>query len=527
MARPRPRQWHGERDRDFRHAVLSPVRRALRWLSVLLVAVVARAAPAQTVSPAPDRVAVTIYRAPDRSADSPIDLSWLGGYALITEQRRVAIPAGRTTLRFEGVAAGILPESAIVTGLPNGVREKNLDAELLSPRSLYAGTFGRPVTLRRTIAKRSVEEPAIIRSSPDGAAIVQTRDGVVAVDCGPATETLVYNGIAPGLSSKPTLSVALDSPRAATVTITLSYLAWGFDWQANYVATLKPDGRSADLLAWVTLASGDSTSFADAETMVVAGRVKREDRAPYPYARGSAPLTFHCFAHPIADLVPGAPPPPPPAETMDIVVTGMAMRAPRRVTQEDLGDLKLYRVPDRTTVAALAQKQVALLDRHAVPVDILYVATVDAAGEAGAPHLTLRALNRSAKGLGVPLPAGPVAVFQPRGDAAVLIGEGAIDDKAVGELVEANLAVATQVTLETTPRESGANRGKAWEDVALTLRNANPHPVRFELQFDPRIAPRVSHPTSALTHTDGKLVWALELPANATRELGYRVSADR
>ncbi|MEB0222407.1 hypothetical protein, partial [Pseudomonas sp. AB12(2023)] len=92
-----------------------------------------------------------------RSADSPIDLSWLGGYALITEQRRVAIPAGRTTLRFEGVAAGILPESAIVTGLPNGVREKNLDAELLSPRSLYAGTFGRPVTLRRTIAKRSVE----------------------------------------------------------------------------------------------------------------------------------------------------------------------------------------------------------------------------------------------------------------------------------------------------------------------------------------------------------------------------------
>ena len=32
-------------------------------------------------------------------------------------------------------------------------------------------------------------------------------------------------------------------------------LATGFDWAANYVAELSADGRSVDLLAWLTLAN--------------------------------------------------------------------------------------------------------------------------------------------------------------------------------------------------------------------------------------------------------------------------------
>ncbi len=39
-----------------------------------------------------------------------------------------------------------------------------------------------------------------------------------------------------------------------------------------------------------------------------------------------------------------------------------------RVSQEQLGDLKLYRVPERTTVASHQSKQVRLLDRTAIPV---------------------------------------------------------------------------------------------------------------------------------------------------------------
>ena len=84
-------------------------------------------------SAAPAQIAVTVYRNPTRTRAAPIDLRYLGGFALVTETRRVRLPRGRATLRFEGVAEGIVPVSAIVSGLPGGTVEKNRDARLLSP----------------------------------------------------------------------------------------------------------------------------------------------------------------------------------------------------------------------------------------------------------------------------------------------------------------------------------------------------------------------------------------------------------
>ncbi|MDF0490617.1 hypothetical protein PX554_21015 [Sphingomonas sp. H39-1-10] len=472
-------------------------------------------------SAAPQKLAVTIYRAPERAPDTAIDRGWLRGYALITEQRTVTVPAGRAVIRFKGVAAGILPESAIVSGLPEGVREKNLDADLLSPRTLYGASFGRPVTIRRRTGKRLVEEAGILRSGPDGAAIVQTAAGFEAVDCHGGADAIGYHGVPPALPDTPTLSVQVDSPAARTVTLTLSYLAWGFDWQANYVATLRPDGASADLLAWVTLASGDVTSFPDAETMVVAGKVKREDSAPYPGGLGVPSLVLQCLSEPeepVEQSVPPPPPPPPPPapmameRAMDIVVTG----AKRMVKQQDLGDLKLYRVPDRTNVAAMAQKQVALLDRGGVPVDLLYRVRLSD-GDPGAVRMVLRATNRADRGLGVPLPAGPVAVFAPHGRTRLLIGEGAVTDKAIGEDVEIDFATATEVRVESTHLATG----KHWEDYGLVVRNATPRPIRFEAEID-AVPARIRKPSVPLLRRDGTLRMPVTVPANGSVTLRYR-----
>ena len=50
----------------------------------------------------------------------------------------------------------------------------------------------------------------------------------------------------------------------------------------------------------------------------------------------------------------------PPPSPEGIVVTGARVRM---AVQENLGDLKAYRIPDRTTVAAKSQKQVAKIGR--------------------------------------------------------------------------------------------------------------------------------------------------------------------
>ncbi len=508
----------------------------LAALALYLAAPAAAVAGEPTVlSAGPDAVGVTIYRAPDRDADTAMNLNWLEGYALITETRTVEIPAGAATIRFEGVAGGILPESALVAGLPSGVREKNLDADLLSARNLYARAYGRPVILRRQRGNDGkgalTEERAVIRSAPDGAAIVQTKEGFEIADCGRGiSDALVYTEMPEGLSAKPTLSVRTESTAAQRATITLSYLAWGFDWQTNYVVRLNPATGKADVMAWVTLASSDPTSFVDAGTAVVGGKLDRED-AREDQQEQDGELVLHCYLRPQVPAPMVAPPPPPPApapvmmmEAADIVVTAQRradtmQAAPIKVTEEGLGDLKLYRVPIPTTVAANAQKQVAMHELKAVKFKTWHTADLWPSMDGNAV-IKLRTRNRKEDGLGVALPGGPVAVFEPHGGDLLLVGQGGMRDYAVDEDVEVTLGTSAQVHVAVTETGSGKN----WTDYEAKVSNANPWSVTFEGNVRLGDGEKLERPSTQLTRKFGRPTWTVSVPAEGEATLRYRVT---
>jgi hypothetical protein len=496
-------------------------------------------ARAVTTSPGPEQVAVTIYRDPGRGSDRQMNLAWLNGFALITETRRIAIPEGEADIRFEGVAGGIIPESAIVTGLPDGVIEKNQDAYLLSPASLLDRSLGKRVHLRRTsMATGAVrEEEAVIRSGADGAVVLQTRDGFEALRCIGLPETIVYDQVPEGLAAKPTLSVRTRSSQAGNVTVTLSYLASGFDWQANYVASLNPDGDRMDLLGWVTLANGDETSFADAETQTVAGRLNRveEPRRRRPPERG---LQLRCWPSATTSDIPLKE-----LEKQwlmgvmagfdeDIVVTASRVPAPMiqaaplelAVVQEELGDLKLYRVPEPVTVASNSQKQVALLQRADVKVESFYRLNVPWYAEAGESlpvGRVLKTRNRKEEGLGLPLPAGGVALFGEGYARPVLIGEGSVGDKAVGEDVEIELGQATGVHARLVRTSGDENEG----EYLLTVSNDQKSGIRFDAEFGSSGEAEVKATSrgAKFGRRNGRPLWSVKVPANSALTLSYSV----
>ncbi len=492
-------------------------------------------------SAAPDRVAVTVYRDPNRDAATAPNLSWLNGYALITETRQVSIPADESTIRFEGVAGGILPQSAIVAGFPEGIVERNRDAYLLSPSTLVDRSLGQRVHLRRTsMATGAVrEQEAVIRSGADGAVVLQTAEGFEALRCTGLADTFVFAGVPEGLTARPTLSVRTRASQPVTATVTLSYLASGFDWQANYIAYLSPDERRLQLFAWLTLASQDETSFPNADTQAVAGNLNREDVRAQP--REGGPLNLQCWPQGTTSDIP-----------MDqygnfdlrggigeqgIVVTGTRVGGLMRreaaatapvadmiATQEDLGDLKLYRIPEPVTIAANSQKQVALLTRPEVRVNLLYRATLAPGEVEEEPQSTLRVLatrNRASEGLGLPLPAGGLALFAEAGGRSILIGEGFVPDRAIDNEVEVELGAAPSVTTRTvllrqTPR---------WSDYELIVTSDRPHPVRFEAQFEVGEASSF-RPARRLGRRNGRPLWAIEVPANGATSLRYRIQAN-
>ena len=507
-----------------------------------LWAAVPAGAQAVITSAGPDKVSVTLYRDPDRGIDGAISRDSPQGYALITETRTVTIPAGETVIRFEGVAGNIMPESALVSGLPDGVEEKNLDASLLSPRSLFDRALGRRVMVRRTDpgTGKVTTQQATIRSSSAGAAVLEMGGVFGDLKCSGLPETLVYDGVPAGLSAKPTLSVRTRAVAERRVTLTLSYLAGGFDWQADYIIAMRADGRSADLFAWITLASTDVTSFVDADTQVVAGKPNRSGDSTLDtrnYAAGGD-LALRCWPMPRYNLYAlsnfAAPAPPPPAMMaegmMDIVVT--AQRVQRRgalsavpiavlATAEQLGDLKLYRFPTRVTVASQAQKQVAMMSKPAVKLAPVYV--TDVRGESADTAMLLRGKNVTANGLGLPLPAGGASVYAEVDGEQLLVGESAIEDKTIGEIVEFDLGEPLSVSAEAVGTKRRDRDRKTY--YVLTVTNDQPWPIAYEAKIHLDEHQKMIKASRALGKKDGEPFWSTNIPANGTATLNYVVLA--
>lgn len=488
----------------------------------------------EIISPKADSVAVTIYRDPGRGDGGGFNLNFLNGFAVVTEKRRISVPAGPATIRFAGVAEGMVAVSAVIRGLPGGIIEQNRDKKLLSPGALVDGTLGNRVTLTRTDPATGAvtEQQAIIRSGSSGALVVQTEGGIEALQCSGLPEKIIYDTLPGGLFATPVLSVDTVSPQAATVEVTLTYLAAGFDWNADYVVKLGEDGKSLDLFSWLTLANGNAESFADAEVLVIAGtlntRQPMQQLADQPWP---TPLTIKCWPQGSStwgsEFGPPPPPPPPPLmspppaaammESDAIMVT-----ASRKVEAEleALGDLKLYRVPFRSTVAAKGQKQVKLLNKANVPARLVYRGDARSAGEEPGPlAIELRMDNKAATGLGLPLPSGRIAVFDGSASDGLLIGQGQMRDYAVGQEVKFTIgsSAAVRLAVETRP----APGAKDAEAFRLVLTNANPEAVTVEIDLADIADYAIRKASSRTIRKNGRHVWQVTVPANDSATLSY------
>jgi hypothetical protein len=501
----------------------------MRGAVLLLATALSARAGAQAIasSPAPQRVAVTVYRNPERGLE-PMNLQWLGGYALVSETRRVRIPAGESELRFEGVTSGIVPQSAIITGLGPAVLEKNRDARLLSPGALLDASLGERLHLRRTSKATGQvrEQDAIVRATTEGV-VIETEGGVEALRCTGLPETLIADRVPAGLSAKPTLSVRVRSPQPIERDITLSYITNNFDWQADYIAELSPAGDRIALFAWMTIANSDTTGLTDAQTQAVAGKLNRERVWVDP---GQAtPIRIQCWPQGTTSDIPETAVPVHAVAAEDIVVTGMrASMAPPapppppamperggyEAEQERLGDVRLYRVPITVTVAGKSQKQVALLRQPAVKIEnILRLRSPNGSFE-GPLDRILITRNRPTEGLGIPLPAGKLTLFGQREGRRILLGEGRIDDHTIGEKVEIPIATASGVRARLTPFASQEGGG-----YQLVLTNDLSSPQIAEIELSPE-ARAISG--GRLVKRDGWMLWRVTVPANGTAQLRYR-----
>ncbi|MFZ4746630.1 MAG: DUF4139 domain-containing protein [Sphingomonas sp.] len=424
-------------------------------------------------------VAVTIYN---------------NNLALVQDIRPTSLPSGRTTIEFPDVSAQIRAETVTIGGADFGIVEQNFDYDLLSPAALMQKAVGQVVTIVRI-------NPATGAETREQAKVLAANGGVV-LQIGQRIEVLrddglpvrvIFDRVPPNLRARPTLSVTLDSARAGTRPVSLSYLTPGLGWKADYVALFDEGAGKIDVQGWVTLTNNSGTTYTNAETLLVAGQVG--DSQPQ-YNRPYNPS-------PRARLVkPG---------------TETANRA-------QLGDFYLYPIKERTTIAEAQQKQVSFLDVGGAAAAKGYeyrngwLATQE---EAQSADTVLRFSTSRDGGLGDALPAGTVRVYmkdakgQPQ-----FIGENQIGHTPMGSALGLKTGEAFDVKVKPVVevREKiGSTRWKT--SMRYTLTNARSTPVVVDLTQagldsywdDTRI---VSESQKSERRSSDEAVWKVTVPAN-------------
>ncbi|WP_114520214.1 hypothetical protein [Altererythrobacter sp. ZODW24] len=508
-------------------------------------------------------LSVTVYRDPNRGEGDQMNTRWPRGFAMISETRTVTLPTGESTVRFEGVAEGMVAVSAIVTGLPQGTIEKNRNADLLSPGALVDGTLGNRITITRTnpATGQAKSESAIVRTRADGGLVLQTSQGFEAVRCSGLPEKLTFPNVPTGLSAKPVFSINTRDDTGGTYQVVLTYLAWGFDWQAHYVATLQEGKRGEELrmnlMSWLTILNDNGQSFEDADLMAVAGAINIEsDFQGLSNPPTASPLRLTCF--PIGSTAAGSPyavPPPPPApmqvpvarELAEMSGDAIMVTASRRselgkaapamiASEENLGDLKLYRIPLPVTVASKGLKQVAFLNKQDVKGDYLYTTSCDPWGseyydsdlDEEAPSIAasmlLTTVNDKEHGLGVALPMGGITIFEPSSYGDQLVGEQQLRDYASGQDVEIELGQSSQVyaACSRTTEAEFDDEPRKFAKMQTVMTNANPDPVNVRLD----LGWSSDWEIKGLRRTrvkDGKHVAEFTIPANGTRKIKWKI----
>ncbi|AXB79774.1 hypothetical protein TQ38_025475 [Novosphingobium sp. P6W] len=173
-------------------------------------------------------------------------------------------------------------------------------------------------------------------------------------------------------------------------------------------------------------------------------------------------------------------------------------------------------MPERVTVSARGQKQVALLARGQVPFERRYRRSVYPGQriDAAATTVVLVLRNKSEAGLGLALPSGSTALYANRqGGERLLLGLGTLTDRAEGETFRLAAGISTLVLVT---QESGGSR-----QSVVTASNANPFSVLLEVPIG-SAGQKIEVDGAALGTIDGIATWSLTLPPRGTAQLRYR-----
>ena len=429
--------------------------------------------------------------------------------ALVRDVRNLTLARGTGNLRFMDIAATVNPATVHFRSLTEpaqvSVLEQNYEYDLLDPDKLLRKYVGREVTLMRNRSEngttRQEEVKALLLSYNNGP-VWKIGNEIVT---GLGADHIRFPELPDTLYSRPTLIWTVQNDGVARHRVEASYLARSLAWNADYVLTVGRDDKAGDLNGWVTLTNNSGTAFRNAKLQLVAGDLNRvrQNLMKMQDSVGRVP---------------------------------MAAAAEARMEQEAFSDYHLYTMGRKTTINNAQTKQVSLLEGTDVPVLKRYV--VDGQHHyyrntmhPGSPikdsvQVFYQFKNEESAGLGMPMPAGVLRVYQQDSKGGVhFVGEDRIMHTPKDETLNVKIGNAFDVICERNQVDFEKIASNVYEiGYEITLRNHKATPVSVEVNEPVGGTWRMITSSHEWTKT---AAWAAQfkvpVAADGTAVLKYRV----
>jgi hypothetical protein len=431
--------------------------------------------------------------------------------ALVRDVRQLPLPTGNFRLKFMDIAATVNPATVHFRSLTEpekvAVIEQNYEYDLLEPAKLLNKYVGKEVTLVRSYMDNGTtkreETRATLLANNNGPVWKIGNDIVTGV----YAETYRFPEVPGNLYDRPTLLMTLENSGSPKQKIEASYLAGNLSWSSDYVLTVGRDDKAADLDGWVTIINNSGTAFHNAKLQLVAGDLNRlPAREQYRAA--------------------------------DMLAPAAASKAAGQFVQENFSEYHLYSLGRRTSVEDKETKQISLLEGSGIPVEKLYVVNgqnfyYHNAQNPGAPvkdpvMVFYKFKNEEKAGLGIPLPAGNLRVYQKDSKGGLLfIGEDRIDHTPKDEFISVKIGNAFDVVSERKQTDYKSLGSHLWEmEFAITIRNHKDTPI--VVQVNEPIGGDWEMLSSSYKYTK-TAAWAAQfdvpVKANGESVLNYRIRA--
>ena len=386
--------------------------------------------------------------------------------ALVRDVRNLTLPGGTFRLKFMDIAATVNPATVHFRSLTEpdklGVIEQNYEYDLLEPAKLLHKYVGKEVTL-----VRAYQESGTTKREEIKATLLSDNNGPVwkignDIVTGMYAESYRFPEVPANLYDRPTLLMSLENSGPRKQQIEASYLATNLSWNSDYVLTVARDDKAADLDGWVTLVNNSGTAFHNARLQLVAGDLNRLPAA----INGRADMAMEALR---------------------------SKAAAPQFQQESFSEYHLYTLGRRTSVEDKETKQISLLAGTGVPVEKIFVVNglnyyYRNAQAPGSPlkdavMVFYKFRNEEKAGLGMPLPAGNIRVYQKDSKGGILfVGEDRIDHTPKDENVTVHIGNAFDVVAERKQTDYKRIDTHTWEmEFEITLRNHKDMPITVEV----------------------------------------------